>query len=78
VASEMINTVPIYEMDGVKYSGAQKINIKAHPRFLGFIRICIADREYSLGVNDLVGAIDRAITQPSMPMDESFDSQTAE
>lgn len=66
------NTVTIYEIDGLRYAGAQKIEIKPHPRFLSFVRLCIENQEYSLSSDDLMRAIDRAISRPPAPEDEAL------
>jgi hypothetical protein len=58
--SEIIDTVTIYEINGVKYIGPQKIDIKSHPRFVSFVKLCIDNHEYSIGSDDLMRAIDRA------------------
>jgi hypothetical protein len=76
VASEIMNAVTIYEMDGLKYTGAQKIYVKTHPRFLSFIRLCIDNHEYSLGLDDLVRAIDGATGQPPALEDEGLEVQS--
>jgi hypothetical protein len=76
VASE-INAVTIYEIDGVKYLGPRKILVKNHPRFLSFITLSIGNQVYSLAVDDLVRAIDRAITQPAELADKPSELQSA-
>ena len=58
--SEIIDTVTIYEINGVKYIGPQKIDIKSHPRFVSFVKLCIDNHEYSIGCDDLMRAVDRA------------------
>jgi len=68
MASQM-NTVTIYEIDGVKYTGGQKIEIKSHQRFVSFVTLCVDDREYSIGSDDLMRAIDRAIGHLPTPED---------
>jgi hypothetical protein len=54
MGSEIMNAVTIYEMNGIKYTGAQKIYFTPHPRFLSFVRLCIDNQEYSLGADDLM------------------------
>ena len=61
MSSEITDTVTIYEIDGFKYTGAQKIVIRSHPRFLSFVKLCIDDKEYSLGADDLMRAVDGAV-----------------
>ena|SRR5690349_20783920 len=61
MSSEITETVTIYEIDGCKYTGAQKIVIRPHPRFLSFVRLRIDDKEYSLGADDLMRAVDGAV-----------------
>lgn len=69
MSSEITNTVTIYEINGFKYTGAQKIDIKSHPRFLSFVRLCVDDKEYSLGADDLMRAVDGAVgRQPVQPV----------
>lgn len=60
MSSEISDSVTIYEIDGFKYTGAQKIVIRSHPRFLSFVRLRIDDKEYSLGADDLMRAVDGA------------------
>ena len=48
----------IYEIDGKRYGGPLKIEIKPHPRFLSFVRLCIDDQEYAVASDDLMRAID--------------------
>jgi len=67
---EITSTVTIYEMNGVKYTGARKIEIKTHPRFLSFVRLRIDNQEYSLASDDLMRAVDRAIGQLPAPEDD--------
>ena len=69
--SEITNTVTIYEINGFKYTGAQKIDIKSHPRFLSFVRLCIDDKEYSLGADDLMRAVDGAVGRQPVQQDDS-------
>lgn len=52
--SEIIDTVPIYEINGMKCTGQQKIHIRSHPRFLSFVKLRIDDQEYSVGCDDLM------------------------
>jgi len=61
MGSEITNTVTIYEVSGVKYTGTRKIYIKTHPRFLSFVRLCIDNQEYSLASDDLMRAVDGAV-----------------
>lgn len=70
MGSETMNAVTIYEMNGIKYTGAQKIYIASHPRFLSFVRLCIDDQEYSLGSDDLMRAVDCAAGRPLTPEDK--------
>ena len=55
------NTVTIYEIGGAKYTGTQKIEIKSHVRFLSFVTLRVDNQEYSIGSDDLMRAIGRAI-----------------
>jgi len=68
--SEITNTVTIYEINGVKYTGALKIHIKSHPRFLSFVRLCIDNHEYSIASDDLMRAVDGAVGRQPVPEDE--------
>ena len=72
------NRMTIYEIDGVKYAGARKVEIKSHPWFLGFVRLCVDNHEYSLSSDDLMRAIDRAITRPPAPEDEALGGGAAD
>ena len=67
MGSEIMNAVTIYEINGMKYNGPRTINVTSHPRFLNFVRLCIDNREYSLGADDLMRAVDRVIGQPLAP-----------
>jgi len=60
----------IYEIDGKRYGGPLKIEIKPHPRFLGFVRLCIDDQEYAVASDDLMRAIDGVLTRLPPPPDE--------
>lgn len=70
MSSEITNTVTIYEINGFKYTGAQKIDIKSHPRFLSFVRLCVDDKEYSLGADDLMRAVDGAVGRQPVQNDD--------
>jgi len=70
MSSEITNTVTIYEINGFKYTGAQKIDIKSHPRFVSFVRLCINDKEYSLGADDLMRAVDGAVGRQPVQKDD--------
>ena len=72
MALETMNAVTIYEMNGIKYTGAQKIYIASHPRFLSFVRLCIDDQEYSLSSDDLMRAVDCAVGRPLTPGDKGL------
>jgi len=72
MGSEIINAVTIYEMNGIKYTGAQKIYITSHPRFLSFVKLSIDNQEYSLGGDDLMRAVDYAMGRPVLPADEAL------
>jgi len=54
MGSEIMNAVTIYEMNGIKYTGAQKIYVVPNPRFLSFVKLSIDNQEYSLGADDLM------------------------
>ena len=69
---EIMNAVTIYEMNGIKYAGAQKIYVTSHPRFLSFVRLCIDNQEYSLGADDLMRAVDYVVGRPVLPADEAL------
>lgn len=75
MSSETMNTVTIYEINGFKYTGAQKIDIKSHPRFLSFVRLCIDDREYSIGADDLMRAVDGAVGRQPVQRDDVLTGQ---
>ena len=64
----------IYEIDGLRYAGPKKIEIKPHPRFLSFVKLCVDNQEYSLSSDDLMRAIDGAITRVPVPEDEVIGS----
>jgi hypothetical protein len=70
MGSEITNTVTIYEVSGVKYTGGRKIYIKTHPRFLSFVRLCIDNQEYSLASDDLMRAVDGAVGRPPVQEDD--------
>jgi hypothetical protein len=70
MGSEITNTVTIYEVSGVKYTGARKIYIKTHPRFLSFVRLCIDNQEYSLASDDLMRAVDGALSRQPVQEDD--------
>ena len=72
MGSEIMNAVTIYEVNGVKYTGAKKVFVTSHPRFVSFVRLCIDNQEYSLGSDDLMRAVDRATRQPPTPEDEAL------
>jgi hypothetical protein len=70
MSSEITDTVTIYEINGFKYTGAQRIVISSHPRFLSFVRLCIDDKEYSLGADDLMRAVDGAVGRKPVQEDD--------
>jgi|SRR5581483_3743968 len=72
MGSEIMNSVTIYEMNGIKYTGAQKIHIASHPRFLSFVKLSIDNHEYSLGADDLMRAVDYVMGRPVLPADEAL------
>jgi len=72
MGSEIMNAVTIYEINGVKYTGARKMYVASHPRFLSFVKLCIDNQEYSLGSDDLMRAVDRATGQPPTTEDEAL------
>jgi hypothetical protein len=74
---EITNTVTIYEINGMKYTGAPKIDIKTHPRFSSFVRPCIDNQEYSLASDDLIRAVDRAVGPQPVPEDEVLGESAA-
>lgn len=74
--SETMNPVTIYEMNGIKHIGPQKIYIASHPRFLSFVRLCIDDREYSLSSDDLMRAVDCAVSRPLTPENRALLNDT--
>jgi|GraSoiStandDraft_44_1057316.scaffolds.fasta_scaffold107728_1 hypothetical protein len=78
MGSEIMNAVTIYEINGMKYNGPRTINVTSHPRFLNFVRLCIDNREYSLGADDLMRAVDRVIGQPLAPEDEALVGEAVE
>ena len=72
MGSEIMNAVTIYEVNGVKYTGAKKVYVTSHPRFVSFVRLCIDNQEYSLGSDDLMRAVDRVSGQPLASEDEAL------
>ena len=78
--SEVVDTVTIYEINGLRYTGAEKIDIKSHPRFMNFVRLSIDNHEYSLAADDLMRAVGHALGQVQLPEDDAlvggFASQT--
>jgi hypothetical protein len=62
-----MNTVTIYEIDGAKYTGGQKIEVKSHRRFLSFVILRVDNQEYSVGSDDLLRAIGHAIGHAPAP-----------
>jgi hypothetical protein len=72
MGSEITNTVTIYEISGVKYTGALKIHIKSHPRFLNFVRLCIDNHEYSVASIELIGAVDGAVGRLLAPAEDAL------
>lgn len=72
MSSEVVDTVTIYEMNGFRYTGAQKIEVKSHPRFINFVRLSIDKHEYSLAADDLMRAIDHAIGQVQLAEDDAL------
>jgi hypothetical protein len=67
-----MNTVTIYEIDGTKYTGAQKIEVKSHRRFLSFVTLRVDNQEYSVGSDDLMRAIGHAIGHALVPEEGPF------
>jgi len=59
----------IYEIDGTQYTGGKTMDIKPHPRFLSFVKLCVDNREYSISTDDLARAIGRAISHTPEPED---------
>jgi len=72
--SEILDTATIYEINGVRQTGALKINFKSHPRFLSFVKLCINGQEYSLGSDDLIRAIERVACRTPGQDDPTFES----
>lgn len=70
--SETMIAVPIYELNGMKYTGPRTINVTSHPRFLSFVRVCIDNQEYSLGADDLMRAVDRVTGKPVLREDDAL------
>lgn len=72
MGSEIMNAVTIYEVNGLNYTGATKLYVTSHPRFLSFVRLCIDNQEYSLASDELMRAVDRATGRLSTPEDETL------
>ena len=62
----------------MKYAGPQQIEIKAHPRFLSFVRLCVDNQEYSLSSDDLRRAIDGVVARPPAQADGEFMESAAD
>lgn len=71
MASE-VNTVTIYEINGVKYTGQRKIEIRPHERFLSFVRLRVDRQEYSVASDDLMRAVDRSVSRLPAPQDSTL------
>jgi len=72
MGSEIINAVTIYEVNGRNYTGATKLYVKSHPRFLSFVRLCIDNQEYSLASDELMRAVGNATRQLVAPEDAAL------
>ena len=68
--SEIMDTITIYEINGLQYTGPRKIDIKSHPRFLSFVTLCIDNQEYSIACDDLMRALERSTRQVPTPDDD--------
>ena len=67
-----MNAVTIDEVNGLSYTGATKLYVSSHPRFLNFVRLCIDNQEYSVASDELMRAVDRATGSLFTPEDEAL------
>src|SRR5579872_3466093 len=70
--SEIMNAVTIYEINGMKYTGHQTVNVISHPRFLSFVRLRINNQEYSLASDELMRAVGYVTGRPLTPEEEAL------